>query len=77
MRKTNQTISTTSPKHNLTSEEENSVYHELLEKLSSARLIHGSMKQLAEKFEISEKTISRIWHRGKATLFYLTDMEDL
>lgn len=39
----------------------------MLEKSSSEIFKHGSIKQLAEKFKVSEKIISIIVHRGRET----------
>ena len=54
-----------STKSNLTNDERQTIYQSLLQESLNGELKNGSIKKLARKFSVSERTISRIWHRAK------------
>lgn len=53
---------------NLSPNTRQAVYHALLELSNNNKLKQGSIKTTANKFNISVKTVSRIWHQARKSL---------
>ena len=54
-------MSSSSSSNNLTDDQRRALYHALLQKSENGKLPKGTMKDLAGKYRVSEKIISRIW----------------
>lgn len=60
-------------KRNLTNPERQALFQELLKRSKDGKLQHGTIRETATRFNISERTVSRIWKRGSETATnYLT-----
>lgn len=62
---------------NLTPQRRLAVYHELLGSHFNNKLKQGSIKTIANKFSISSKTVSRIWHQAKESLAEGAEVADI
>ncbi|ETV63968.1 hypothetical protein H257_19097 [Aphanomyces astaci] len=52
----------------LANDERTAIYHSLLELKVNARVQHGFMKALCEKYSVTRQAISRIWIQGQRSL---------
>ncbi|GJX37032.1 transposase, Tc1-like protein [Tanacetum coccineum] len=52
-------------KPNLSNSERQAIYESLLEKSIHGELIQGSIPEVARKFGVCDRTVSRIWHQAK------------
>jgi hypothetical protein len=64
-------------KPNLTDDARVGVYQYLLSRSIDGQLRHGSLKDAAIRFNISAKTVSRIWNRGRSSANETTGASDV
>lgn len=54
-----------STKKNITLAQRQAIYQFLLQESSDGELKKGSISEIASRFSVSTRTISRIWHQAK------------